>query len=158
MAPPIDNETTFSLDLIGRYTCNTIEEALASQDATILGEARPFDYIVIGAGSFGSIAATHIFDSDETHRRRILVIEAGPFALPEHVQNLPSDLNPPQKNIPGTVWGVPWKSDSPQIFNKEFPGLAFCVGGRSTFWGGWSPYFIDSELVDWQSGRDAQFS
>src|SRR5262245_46706597 len=33
-------------------------------------------------------------------------------------------------------------------FNQNFPGLAFCLGGRSVFWGGWSPYFIDSELTD----------
>jgi hypothetical protein len=31
-------------------------------------------------------------------------------------------------------------------FNQNFPGLAFCIGGRSVFWGGWSPYLIDSEL------------
>src|SRR6185437_13657378 len=33
-------------------------------------------------------------------------------------------------------------------WNSNFPGLAFCLGGRSVFWGGWSPYFIDSELAD----------
>ncbi len=42
--------------------------------------------------------------------------------------------------------GVPWNSDSPQIWNTRFPGLAFNVGGRSIFWGGWSPYFLDSEM------------
>jgi hypothetical protein len=148
MPTPIDDVTTFSFDLIGRYVCNTIEEALASLDSAVLSQARPFDIIVVGGGSFGSVAATHIFDIDKAHSHRILVLEAGPFALPEHVQNLPPDLNPPPKNTPGTVWGIPWLSDSPQVFNKDFPGLAFCVGGRSAFWGGWSPYFIDSELAD----------
>lgn len=33
-------------------------------------------------------------------------------------------------------------------FNQSFPGLAYCVGGRSVFWGGWSPYLIDSEVSD----------
>jgi hypothetical protein len=94
------------------------------------------------------VAATHLFDIDNVHRHRVLVLEAGPLALPEHVQNLPPDLNPPGKGGPGSVRGQPWLSDSPMSFNQNFPGLAFCIGGRSVFWGGWSPYLIDSELSD----------
>ncbi len=148
MPTPIITTTTFSLDDIGRYVCNTVEEALASQDRATHADARPFDFIVIGGGSFGAVAATHLFDIDSSHRYRILVLEAGPLALPEHVQNLPPDLNPPGKGSPGTVWGQPWGSDSPMGFNQDFPGLAFCLGGRSVFWGGWAPYFIESELAD----------
>jgi Domain of Unknown Function (DUF1080)/GMC oxidoreductase len=148
MPGSVSTSTTFGLDVIGRYVCNTLDEAKASQDRSVHPDARPFDVIVIGGGSFGAVFATHLFDRDVSHRRRILVLEAGPLALPEHVQNLPSDLNPPGKGNPGTVWGQPWDSDSPQGFNRNFPGLAFCLGGRSVFWGGWSPYFIDSELAD----------
>jgi choline dehydrogenase-like flavoprotein len=148
MPAPIILSTTFSLDDIGRYVCNTLDEAKASQDPAVHSDARPFDFIIVGGGSFGAVAATHLFDIDTSHRYRILVLEAGPLAFPEHVQNLPSDLSPPGKGNPGTVWGQPWDSDSPQNFNRDFPGLAFCIGGRSVFWGGWSPYFIDSELAD----------
>ena len=148
MPTPIATSTTFSLDAIGRYVCNTVDEARASQDPMVHADARPFDFIVLGGGSFGAIGATHLFDIDASHCYRILVLEAGPLALPEHVQNLPPDLSPPGKGNPGTVWGQPWDSDSPMGFNRDFPGLAFCLGGRSVFWGGWSPYFIDSELVD----------
>lgn len=97
MAAPITLSTTFSLDDIGRYVCNTLDEATASQDLAIHSDARPFDVIVIGGGSFGAVAATHLFDIDASHRHRVLVLDAGPLALPEHVQNLPSDLNPPGK-------------------------------------------------------------
>ena len=44
---------------------------------------------------------------------------------------------------PGTqnlVWGHPWRS------NQEFPGLAYCFGGRSIFWGGWSPRLTPADL------------
>src|SRR5262249_53504816 len=75
---------------IGRYVCNTLDEASASQDSAIHSDARPFDFIVIGGGSFGAVAATHLFDIDASHRHRVLVLEAGPLALPEHVQNLPA--------------------------------------------------------------------
>ena len=141
MPPRLTTEsTTFTRDVQGRYVCNTFDEAKASTDTAQLPDARPFDIIIIGGGSFGAVLANRLFNGDLTHAHRILVIEAGPILLPEHVQNLPPSLDTNE------VWGVPWNSDSPQLFNREFPGLAFCIGGRSIFWGGWSPYFIDSEL------------
>lgn len=140
-------DTSFTLDILGRYSANSLEEALDSAvPDRKFADARPFDHIVIGGGSFGAVLATRLFNLDVTHRHRILVLEAGPLALSEHVQNLPPDFGPPGKGNAGTVWGQPWGSDSPQSFNQGFPGLAYCVGGRSVFWGGWSPYFIDSEL------------
>ncbi len=148
--------TTFSLDVLGRYSCNTLDEALDSQrtDLPDQDDARPFDYVVLGGGSFGAVVAARLFNLDVSHRARILVLEAGPLAFAEHVQNLPPDLSPPGKGQPGTVWGQPWTSDSPMSWNQGFPGLAFCVGGRSLFWGGWAPYFIDSEVADpsWPAG------
>src|SRR5215212_4983145 len=142
-------DTHFSLDILGRYGCNTLDEAL---DSSVPGrrypEARPFDHIVVGGGSFGAVVASRLFSLDRTNSHRVLVLEGGPLALPEHVQNLPPGFGPPLKGALGSVWGQPWRSDSPATFNQDFPGLAYCVGGRSVFWGGWSPYFIDSELAD----------
>ncbi|MFL9905712.1 family 16 glycoside hydrolase [Paraburkholderia sp. RL17-337-BIB-A] len=148
MPQTVTLSSTFGFDLPARYVCNTLDEAMASQNSARHADARPFDYVVIGGGSFGAVAATHLFDIDLSHRYRLLVLEAGPFLLAEHVQNLPPDLSPPGKGNSQTVWGQPWVSDSIRSWNKDFPGLAFCLGGRSLFWGGWSPYFIDSELSD----------
>jgi len=141
MSSSSSQRTDFSLDVLGRYVCNGLDEAIRSTDRNLDPDAKQFDYIVIGGGSFGSVFASHIFNLDQTRAHRILVLEAGPFLFPEHVQNLPPSLDT------GEVWGVPWNSDSPKPWNREFPGLAFCLGGRSLFWGGWSPYFIDSEMV-----------
>lgn len=145
---PIPQDTAFTFDVLGRYGCNTWDEAINSANKSKHPDARPFDLIVIGGGSFGAVLAAHLFFRDRTHAHRILVLEAGPMVLPEHVQNLPPSFNPPGKGNAGTVWGQPWNSDSPANFNQGFPGLAFCIGGRSVFWGGWSPYFIDSEVTD----------
>jgi len=104
---------------------------------------------VIGGGSFAGVLAQHLFTADAAHRHRVLVLEAGRMALPEHVQNLPAlGLNPPPPTAsdPGVpraeVWGLPWRTD----VIGGFPGLAYCVGGRSIFFGGWSPRLLASEL------------
>lgn len=131
--------TTFSLDILGRYTGNTWEEVRAGADPAVDPDAKPFDLIVIGGGTFGCALAARLFSRDKRRAHRILVLEAGPVALPEHVQNLPMLATT-------ELWGLPWNSDSPKAWNQRFPGLAYCLGGRSVLWGGWSPHFIDSEL------------
>ncbi|MDP8931640.1 MAG: DUF1080 domain-containing protein [Actinomycetota bacterium] len=80
--------------------------------------------------------AARLFSRDRYHSHRILLIEAGAIALPEHVQNLPAlETTEP--------WRLPWNADP----SLGFPGLFFCLGGRSVIWGGWSPHFIDTELA-----------
>ncbi|HTJ89450.1 MAG TPA: hypothetical protein VL356_04640, partial [Acidocella sp.] len=105
--------------------------------------------IVVGGGSFGPIFAQHFMYRDATRARRILILEAGRLTLPEHVQNMPMvGLNVPGPTTvdPGAfrneVWGLPWRSDVPQ----GFPGLAYAMGGRSLFFGGWSPRLLPTEL------------
>ncbi len=134
--------TEFTRDVLGRYVCNGLDEALASADTSRHADARPFDVIVIGGGSFGAVLASRLFNADKSHQHRILVLEGGPMLLPEHVQNLPPGLG----DALGEVNGTPWRSDSPQPWNRQFSGLTYCLGGRSLHWGGWSPYFIESEL------------
>jgi choline dehydrogenase-like flavoprotein len=151
----INSQTTdFSRDVLGRFICNGLDEALASTQRI---DARPFDIIVIGGGSFGSVLAQRLFTRDKSHAHRILVLEGGPFALSEHVQNYPLlGLDPAgatsiadlraigQDKVPrNEVWGLAWHG------NQKFPGLAYCVGGRSVFWGGWSPQPLDQEIASW---------
>jgi len=144
--------TDFALDVLGRYVCNSFDEALANSDASYRstardlngnslpprGDMRPFDFIVIGGGTFGGAVAEQLFYRSTGRNERILVLEGGPFLLPEHWQNLPS------MSLGGEVWGVPWNSNT-----NDFQGLAFCIGGRSIFWGGWSPRLLDSETATW---------
>ncbi len=79
MASPISPEqTTFSLDVLGRYICNGLDAAMCSADRTVRNDARPFDVIVLGGGTFGAAAAAHIFNADTMFRHRILVLEGGP--------------------------------------------------------------------------------
>jgi choline dehydrogenase-like flavoprotein len=113
------DETSFTLDVIGRFTCNTDAEALA---ATNRPDARPFDVIVIGGGSFGPVLAENVFFDGKTHSRRVLVLEAGPMVLPEHRQNLPV-----LGDVEKLVRDVPWAADG----KLGFAGLRVMLGGRS---------------------------
>ena len=143
--------TDFALDVLGRYVCNTFDEALANSDPAYRanardvngnalpprGDMRPFDFIIIGGGTFGSAVAEHLWFRSTSRAERILVLEAGPVLLAEHMQNLPSI------NLGREVWGLAW--NAAPILGYAASGLAYCVGGRSIWWGGWSPRLLDSE-------------
>jgi Domain of Unknown Function (DUF1080)/GMC oxidoreductase len=146
MAQLLSSESTsFTLDNMGRFLCNTIQEALDSAAQTVAGRRRDFDVIVIGGGTFGSVVAEHLFITDSTQSHRILVLEAGPFVLPEHVQNMPFQGGAPDLR-------VPWQNH-PAL---NYSGLIFAIGGRSLTWGGWSPELLDEELAAWpKTVRDA---
>ena len=143
MAQPLTSESTsFTLDNMGRFLCNTLQEALDSTTQTIAGRQREFDVIVIGGGTFGAVIAEHLFVTDGrgdgTRSRRILVLEAGPFVLPEHMQNMPFLGGAPDLR-------VPWLNH-PAL---NYSGLIFAIGGRSLTWGGWSPELLDIEWAKW---------
>jgi hypothetical protein len=139
MADLLPSETTsFSLDNMGRFLCNTLQEARDGTNETVGGRRRDFDVIVIGGGTFGAVVAEHLFVTDKTRSRRILVLEAGPFVLPEHVQNMPYLGGAPDMR-------VPWVHHP----DLKYQGLIFAVGGRSLTWGGWSPELLDEEMTAW---------
>src|SRR5215212_4233522 len=137
-------DTTFSHDIPGRFICSTWPEAVEN------GGVQP-DVVIIGAGMFGAYCAEKIYRHANL---RVLVLDAGPFLVSEHVQNLARiGLNvpgaakvPAPQNDPGPrerVWGIPGRSQ------VSFPGLAYCVGGRSLYWGGWAPRLTDADLAAW---------
>src|SRR5215469_7415081 len=71
-------DTTFSIDVPGRFICNTWDEAVNNGGVA-------FDAVVIGAGMFGAYCAEKIYRHANL---RVLVLDAGSFLVSEHVQNL----------------------------------------------------------------------
>jgi choline dehydrogenase-like flavoprotein len=167
---PDVQRTTLGVDALSRFVCNTWEEATA-------GGSRPFDAVVIGAGMFGGYCADQIYRlgaadrlgsiAKSLHRERrasqglseglkVLVLDAGPFLIPTHVQNLPGNIGlevptaiSPAASEAGaardSVWGISWRS------NVEFIGQPYCIGGKSLYWGGWCPRLPEVDLKPWPS-------
>ena len=77
--------TSFTKDVQGRYLCNDFSEAEAWRSEG----GRPFDIIVVGGGTFGAAIAEQLWFRQRQlgGGLRTLVVEAGLFSLPEHVQN-----------------------------------------------------------------------
>jgi hypothetical protein len=141
---PDVQRTTLGIDVLSRFVCNTWEEATANG-------GPPFDAVVIGAGMFGGYCADKIY-RDGAPNLRVLVLDAGPFLIPSHYQNLPDiGLKIPEAidpaNDPGIarelVWGIPWRS------KEKFIGQAYCIGGKSLYWGGWCPRLLADDLAAW---------
>ena len=146
---PDIQRTTFSVDVMGRFVCNTLSEALTNPD---------FDLVVIGSGMYGGYCAAKTYrDSRALGGKplRILVLEAGPFLVHEHGQNIPDlglsnpfrpvvdTFSPEAQRTRNLVWGLGWRG------NVGFPGTAYCVGGKSLYWGGWCPRLRDADLQQW---------
>lgn len=144
-------QTAFGYDVLARYVCNNWQEVLAAQGPG----GYPFDVVVLGGGMYGAYCAEKLYRLGAAGALRILVLEAGAFLLPSHIQNLPQQLGgsvggpkyirtrDDASSTQNVVWGMPW------ISNEPFPGLAYCIGGRSLFWGGWSPPLTDADLGNW---------
>jgi choline dehydrogenase-like flavoprotein len=134
-------ETSFSVDAVARNVCNTWEEAMTNP---------MFDAVVIGSGMFGAYFANKLFRTSKA--KRTLLLEAGPFLVPEHFQAFPNiGLAVPDPIDPSNdeeftrefVWQMPWRG------NTNFVGTPYCVGGKSLYWGGWCPRLTDDTLSNW---------
>ena len=144
-------QTDLAYDVVRRYICNNWQEIAAAQGPG----AYPFDVVVIGAGMFGGYCAEKLYRlggrwraaNPAARRRRLPASIAYPeFAAAVGRQGRRSEFSAYARRRSGTqnvVWGMPW------ISNEGFPGLAYCIGGRSLFWGGWSPPLTDSDLANW---------
>jgi hypothetical protein len=126
--------TTFSLDAVARFVCNTWEEILVAQSES------QFDAIVMGSAMYGAYTASKLFEFGKdlpNQQPRILVLEAGPFLISEHFQNLTrlgnlfsSVLEPlVEPNSQGRKINEPSNYVNANKLNDHHR----CVGGKSLF-------------------------
>ena len=143
-------QTAFSYDVIGRFVCNDWGEVAAS----LADGGFPFDVVVIGTGMYGGYCAEKLYRLSVSLGLRILVLDAGVTLFATHYQNLPQQLGgavsgPAHPHQGGrqqpSERGVGHAVDQ----QRPVPGLAYCLGGRSLFWGGWSPRLTAADLGNW---------
>lgn len=147
---------TFTLDGLARYICSTYAEATSSAQNT-----GGFDAIVIGSGMYGAYVAAKLFqfsrDMPGRDRPRILVLEEGPFLLSEHFQNYPLGLGglfnvPLAPLVPDaqTIIAEPDRYEAARGAGNRpvFTSHHKCVGGKSLFWGGWTPRYTAADFAN----------
>jgi hypothetical protein len=87
-------ETTFSVDVMGRFICNTWDEAVNNGGVA-------FDAVVIGTGMFGAYCAEKIYRHANL---RVLVLDAGSFLSPSmfRISRKSASTLAPQFKLPPT--------------------------------------------------------
>lgn len=138
LPPPDIQKTTFSVDGLSRFVCNTWDEILEAQ------EGGQFDAIVIGSGMYGAYTAAKLFEfgrriEQGNEAPRVLVLESGPFLITEHVQNL---------TRVGNIGSLVEEDlvEQGQTNEPSFVKHHRCIGGKSLFWGGWTPRLVEEDL------------
>ena len=112
-------------------------------------EENIYDLVIVGTGFCGLAVAQRALERDP--RCRILMIERGPFFLPEHFQNLPL---PFVNTLGGLSETFPWTLASSTERGQDGPvrwqhGMVPFFGGRSTLWSAWCPRPAGEELTGW---------
>lgn len=140
--------------ILGDYFCSTVEQIKGDN-------AKSFDVVVIGSGMYGSYIASKLYywghrkpGSEFEKKLKILILEAGPFIVHEHYENLP-----PKTNIFDRYRELPYMK-SPYICHVHRAGASekyfgeitkhnYCVGGKSLTWGKWAPRLTEEALESW---------
>jgi len=112
-------------------------------------ETEQFDYVIVGSGFCALGFAERALKHDPA--KRILIIERGPFFLPEHFQNLPL---PYQHTLGGLSETFPWTLSAKTAAQPPGKigwqhGMVPFFGGRSILWSAWCPRPTDDEFAGW---------
>ena len=146
MNAPKEKTPPFSQNILARYFCNTLDEAQQSSDA------KPFDVVVIGSGMYGAFIATELYRLSKkqlgfNNRLRILILEAGPYLLYEHIQNLPTNTGGIFKAVNKSPYACNVRrAQKEEQYFSNVTEHSYCVGGKSLTWGKWSPKLIPQDL------------
>jgi choline dehydrogenase-like flavoprotein len=101
--------------------------------------ARTYDVVVVGGGGTGSVLVATLLRSWPD--ARVLVLEQGPFLLPDHVQNLGLSFQP----LMSAATASPWRSEGDLDVVAQVPFL----GGRTLVWSGSCPRPTPEQLGGW---------
>lgn len=118
------------------------DATLVEQQLTIPFEdaaARTYDVVLVGGGATAAVLLAGL--RARRPGTRVLVLEQGPFLLPDHVQN----LGLPYQPLMSEAVASPWRADGDLEVVAQVPYL----GGRTLVWSGSSPQPTREQLVGW---------
>ncbi|RSK43176.1 GMC oxidoreductase [Hymenobacter rigui] len=112
-------------------------------------EQEQFDYIIIGSGFCALAFAERVLT--QMPMARILILERGPFFLPEHFQNLPIPYQRTLGHLSETFpWTLSARTATQPQGNIQFQhGMVPFFGGRSIMWSAWCPRPTLEEMQYW---------
>src|SRR5215471_10160069 len=149
------NSGTFDVVIIGGGTFGlTLAEDLFERSRPLGAAIKPQNYRILVLGGGPYTLPEHVQDLPsmslaspgpvQADRNTLQDTPPGPRmlgpgnALPATRQELiNSGLD---KTTIFESWGMPWNS------SIRFGGLAYCLGGRSVYFGGWSPRYLTTEM------------
>jgi glucose dehydrogenase len=128
-----------------------MESIVESSLESIAAASEKIDCLVVGSGTTGVTTALELAKQGLS----VVILEAGPWVLPQHVGTSP--LRSQEEIVPQihhlVKYGTAWH-DSDTVKNTR--GILptnnnawSLVGGRTVFWGGCTPRFIESDFKDW---------
>src|SRR4051794_36082216 len=128
-----------------------MESIVESSLESIAAASEKIDCLVVGSGTTGVTTALELAKQGLS----VVILEAGPWVLPQHVGTSP--LRSQEEIVPQihhlVKYGTAWH-DSETVKNTR--GMLptnnnawSLVGGRTVFWGGCTPRFIESDFKDW---------
>ncbi|MFD1547890.1 GMC oxidoreductase [Nonomuraea guangzhouensis] len=119
-----------------------------------LDEGAVYDYVIIGSGMGGGVLAhelTRMAAAKGGRMPQVLVLEAGGYLFSTHVGNMPR-MQSTGAEANRTVWGL-WYQYRSERYRTNSARMqvaeAFCLGGKSVFWGALIPPMIRREFESW---------
>ena len=133
-----------------------LSSILESDLDAIAAGSEEIDCLIVGSGTSGVTTALEL----AKRGLKVVIVEAGPFVLPQHVGTSPfrsrEEIVPAIHDL--VRYGTAWHdSDTAEATTTPLPdnnNAWSLVGGRTVFWGGCTPRFIDADFGDWPFDLD----
>lgn len=106
-----------------------------------VARSHEYDVIIVGGGGTSATLLERVLQSRPS--AKVLVLEQGPYLLPDHAQNLGRGFQP----LMMTASATPWRSDGDLDVVAQVPYL----GGRTLVWSGSTPQPSRDQLSRWPS-------
>jgi glucose dehydrogenase len=141
---------------INQIGTQVLSNAIETPIKVIQDQKVPIDVLIIGSGTAG--VTTAIALAEKNLGLRIVILEAGPLTILEHIGS--SSLRFNARAVHGIqnqiVYKTAWITENEYLETQQGKTLSkvntqgwSAVGGRTLLWGGFSPRFLPNDFENW---------